>query len=326
MKMLLSLFLTIITLNAFTQVFTDLYGDYLGQTPPCDTPVVFAPGIVSTKNLEHSAAIFSSDGKETYWVSGENLNSNNYIQRLWYMQRINNRWTKPEKIQLTPDSIGISGIFLSADNNTLYFSAKTNNVGNDGVNPNNWMQYYNYDIWQVNRKEQGWSTPVNISPTINTRYLQSTPSLTNTNTIYFLSYLDGVKSGCGIFKSELKKGAYTKPIALPACINSVEAQDWTPFIAPDDSYIVFSSYREGQTGSGDLYISFHNIENDTWSEAINMGIPINTRRQERFPYVTSDGKYLFFTRSRKGYSQDIWWVKADIIEKLKTNAINCNHE
>ena len=48
------------------QQFTDLYGDYLGQTPPGDTPAVFAPGIVSTSHLEHSPAIFSNDGNEVY--------------------------------------------------------------------------------------------------------------------------------------------------------------------------------------------------------------------------------------------------------------------
>jgi hypothetical protein len=31
-----------------TLEFTDLYSDYLGQTPPGDTPMVFAGGIVST--------------------------------------------------------------------------------------------------------------------------------------------------------------------------------------------------------------------------------------------------------------------------------------
>ncbi len=29
--------------------------DYLRQTPPGDTPVFFAPGIISTDTLEHSA-------------------------------------------------------------------------------------------------------------------------------------------------------------------------------------------------------------------------------------------------------------------------------
>ena len=45
--------------SSFGQQFTDLTGDYLGQIPPGETPVVFAPGIVSTVYMEHRAPAFS---------------------------------------------------------------------------------------------------------------------------------------------------------------------------------------------------------------------------------------------------------------------------
>lgn len=313
------LMVSLIYCNVIGQQFIDFYGDYLGQKPPTDTPVVFLPDVVSTKNLEHSAAQFTNNGKEVYWISGENLNSEKYIQRLWFMKQINNRWTKPETVSLFHDTVSIGSISLLG-NDQIYFGARLDKTPNPGIKKEDWMKYYNHDIWYASKQGHTWNEPTNIGSIINTNYLQSGPSITKEGTIYFLSYLDGVKSNCGIFKSVKKDGKYTSPEALPICINSKESQDWTPFIANDDSYLIFSSYREGQMGNGDLYISFHNMEEDKWSEAINMGSPINTRRQERFPYVSPDGKYLFFTRPRKGYSQDIWWVKADIIKKLKVLA------
>jgi len=39
------------------------HSDYLGQIPPGDTPVLFAPGVVST-GKEHSAAMFTPDLSE----------------------------------------------------------------------------------------------------------------------------------------------------------------------------------------------------------------------------------------------------------------------
>jgi L-ascorbate metabolism protein UlaG (beta-lactamase superfamily) len=63
--------------------FHKLTGDYLGQTPPGDTPLVFARGIVSTDDLEHSAPAFSPDGNEVFWFvnrrpGGENKEWSHY--------------------------------------------------------------------------------------------------------------------------------------------------------------------------------------------------------------------------------------------------------
>ena len=50
-----------------TNKFPVLKGDYLGQNPPYDTPVVFARGIVSDNNQQHSAPSFSPDGNIVFW-------------------------------------------------------------------------------------------------------------------------------------------------------------------------------------------------------------------------------------------------------------------
>jgi hypothetical protein len=48
-------------------------------------------------------------------------------------------------------------------------------------------------------------------------------------------------------------------------------------------------------------------------EAINLGNTINTKESERFPGISPDGKFLFYF----GYTRDIYWVDANIIEQLK---------
>ena len=122
----------------------------------------------------------------------------------------------------------------------------------------------------------------------------------------------------GIYRSKLIRGKYTKPEALPNSINMAGGiLNWTPFIDPNDSYIIFSSNRAGEFGEGDLYISFHDSSADTWSEPINMGEPINTGAQERLPGVSPDGRYLFFTRWTPDHNQDVFWVSANIINRLR---------
>ena len=48
-----------------------------------------------------------------------------------------------------------------------------------------------------------------------------------------------------------------------------------------------------------------------------MGEPINTGAQERLPGVSPDGRYLFFTRWTPDHNQDVFWVSANIINRLR---------
>jgi Tol biopolymer transport system component len=287
---LLFFLLILIAKSSFGQEFTDLYGDYLGQNPPENTPVVFAPGIISRGSTEHSAAIFSSDGNQVYWVSRQIP-----VMNIWYMTRINNRWTKPEILPPFGDSKVCFDPFLSNDGNRLYFATGNGNV----------------DIWFIEKQGGGWSKPQGLSSVINTHNGQCQATFTNDETVYFIDYKTiNKKWTCDILKSKFRNGNYLPPVTLPACINS-QTEDWTPFVAKDESYLVFSS-------GGDLYISFHDNKNDVWSDRINMGDSINTKTQETYPTISPDGKYLFFTRyTNETNDMDIFWVSAKIIDRLR---------
>lgn len=316
-KRLLIIVLILTAKFSFGQRFTDFYGDYLGQIVPGDIPVVFAQGIIFKSSLEHSAAIFSSDGNEVYWCSKEFPLEKNK-KKIWFMQRINNRWTTPQALDFFGDSskIDIDAPFLSFNSKRLYFNSERNRIPKSGVSSSEWTRYLNDDIWFVDRQGQGWSKPQSISPIINNDNLQIQATFNNSGTVYFLSYLEGVDQKCGIFSSKFKDGNYCIPDTLPGCINSTD-QDWTPYIAPDESYLIFSSRRHDSNDGGDLYISFYDLKKEIWTDPINMGGPINTWAQERFPTVSPDGKYLFFTRWTENNHQDIFWVSAKIIDRLR---------
>jgi hypothetical protein len=84
-----------------------------------------------------------------------------------------------------------------------------------------------------------------------------------------------------------------------------------PFIAADESYLIWDTEREDGFGESDLYISFRH-KDGTWGKAINLGEQINTNAWEASGYVTPDGKYLFFNRGH-----DLYWVDAHFIEALR---------
>lgn len=298
-KGLLIITLILIVKSSFGQQFTDLYGDYFGLTPPGDIPVLFAPDIISKNTLEHSAAIFSSDGNEVYWVSRKNQESR---LNIWRMLRINNLWTKPEVFNPLGDSINHFDPFLTSNGEKIYFGADSNG---------------NTDIWFTEKQGKQWNKPQRLSLSINNLDGQCQASLTTNATVYYLEHRTINNNwSCDILKSRIKNGVYLSPDTLPVCINSVSSEDWTPFIAPDDSYLIFSSRRDRKYD--DLYISFHDIQTETWSEPINLGEPINTGAQETFPTVSPDGKYLFFTRwTNEENDMDIYWVSTKFIDRLR---------
>lgn len=221
-------------------------------------------------------------------------------RKIYFVQFIDGKWTEA---QIAPFSgkFHDDQPFFSTDGRQLVFASKR---------PKAPAEEPNLGIWRMNRSEKGWTEPQLIVGFW-------TPSLTRNGTMYFLDIKMGYKQNCGIFRSEYVDGKYNSPEFLPQCINQEDAADWCPFIAPDESYLIFSSDRAGGYGSGDLYISFRD-ENGGWQEPINLGAPINTERQERFPGVSPDGKYLFFTRHLKPpYYHDLYWVSANCIENLR---------
>ena len=126
---------------------------------------------------------------------------------------------------------------------------------------------------------------------------------------------DDAKSGDVIRMSTIKDGKRQAPKLLGKEINTGK---WTahPFIATDDSYLIWDSERNNGYGKSDLYISFRQ-QDDSWGVAINLGDKINTDAKENGAHVSPDGKYLFFNRYLNEVNGGIYWVDAQIIETLR---------
>jgi Tol biopolymer transport system component len=286
--------------------FLVLKGPYLGQKPPGLISEIFAPGVVSTGNHEHSSLIISPDGKEIFWSVISAPLSNHSSHKIVFMKYKNNHW-------LLPKTASFSGQykdnypFMSPDGNIIYFCSNRPFPGKS--------KSKDYELWFAERTCTGWSDPRLLGYPFTEENKTLQPSITNNGTIYFLGYLEGVQKKYGIYRSRFINGQYSKPELLNESINT-EYPDWCPYIAPDESYLIFSSKRPGGYGGFDLYISYRN--DGSWVEPQNLGSEINHKYHERFPGVSPDGKYLFFTRPNGENNGDIYWVSTKIIEELKS--------
>ena len=146
------------------------------------------------------------------------------------------------------------------------------------------------------------------------------PRVASNGTLYFLAKAPGgMRHDYGIYRAELINGEYAKPELLPRSINLPPFLNWSPFIAPDESYLLFSSNRNsGPDDWGDLYISRRQPDS-SWTDPVSLGEPVNTEMQEVFPGLSPDGKYLFFCRYTPGRKNDVYWVDAASIPALRAN-------
>lgn len=131
--------------------------------------------------------------------------------------------------------------------------------------------------------------------------------------MYFSSNKDAPddrKYDYDIYASTYLDGAFQPANVLGAAVNT-PSYEADVFIDPNEAYIIFCGNRPEGLGEGDLYISFKQADG-TWTKSKNMGAPINTQFHELCPFVSSDGKYLFYTSD-----QDIYWVSTDILKDYK---------
>jgi acetylornithine deacetylase/succinyl-diaminopimelate desuccinylase-like protein len=288
-----------------TNDFPRLIGDYLGQSPPGATPQVFARGIVSTDDKEHGVPVFSPDGNEVFWQEARPPGPNNSEWLGWGMtvRRENGQWSAP---RLSPY---LSLPVFSADGGRLYFGAPR-----PGATREDGQQ----DIWVAERQGNGWSTPKCLDLIARSPELQlaTWPTIARNGNLYFVSSVPEQRNKLGIARAEFINGEYAKPKLLPGNINLAPYRNWAPFIAPDESYLVFSSTRPGSLDDeGDLYIS-RPLGDGKWTDPTPLGSPINTPMQERFSGLSPDGKYFFFTRWSPEHDEDVYWVDAASVPEL----------
>jgi len=281
-----------------------LSGAYLGQPLPGEMPQVFARGIVSTDDQQHGAPTFSPDGNEVFWQTNRLDSEKKWHVSVMTARRVGDGWTPPE---VSPYE---GGPVFSPDGQRLYFDSK-----GEGDDP-----YF------LEKQGDGWGEKkyvriVSRFPELKFAY---NLSITRSGTLYFLGYAAGLGlwNNYGIYRSELINGEYAKPELLPSSINAPGGiLNWTPFVAPDESYLIFCSRRmTPKDDYGDLYVCFRQPDG-RWTDRVSLGEPINSKVLERFPTVSPDGKYLFFTRWTPEHDEDVFWVSAGIIEQLKAKTV-----
>jgi outer membrane protein OmpA-like peptidoglycan-associated protein len=103
---------------------------------------------------------------------------------------------------------------------------------------------------------------------------------------------EGIGS-CDLYSSTLEGNQWTKPVNMGNVVNS-DKWDSQPTISFDDNRIIFCSSRDGGYGSEDLYMIERTVFGE-WGPAMNLGGMVNTPFSDASPFLSQDGKTLYFS-------------------------------
>lgn len=263
-------------------------------------PVLFAEGIIS--NGKVFGLSLTPDGNKTYFV-----NSFGGRKRLRIMEseKLDGKWQKPKPAFFSDSLFREIDPFVSPDGNIILYNTRKGLAKNA-------TDEKDLDIWMLKRTGKKWGKPFPIAA-INSTDNETYATMAANGNIYFgLRSNEKGYGGNDIYVSRFVNGNYQQPVNLGYPINT-KADEGNSFIAPDESYMIFSSDGNASGfGQSDLYISF-NVKGH-WSVPVNLGSAINSEQNDFCPIIF-DGDTLLFARSKKTgdeLEENIYCVKIDI--------------
>ena len=110
--------------------------------------------------------------------------------------------------------------------------------------------------------------------------------------MYFCSAREGY-TGLHWFRANLVDGEWVNWVNVDKELHVEEFETGELHITSDGMELYFHSGRDGGKGSYDIWVS-HRV-NGTWGEPVNVEA-VNVETTDGWPYVSQDGKELWFTR------------------------------
>lgn len=177
---------------------------------------------------------------------------------------------------------------LTADEKTILFTSRRS--GSTGGTELATGQFYE-DIYQSEKIDGEWTEPKPINE-INTPYHEATIGLSVDGSQLLIYRDDNGKDG-NIYYSKLDGDKWTTPEKMGPTINTKSQETHATFSA-DGNTIYFTSDRKGGYGGLDIY-KVSKLPNGEWGRADNLGPMINTKYDDRAPFMHPDGVSLFFS-------------------------------
>ena len=185
-------------------------------------------------------------------------------------------------------------VSITNDGNTMYYGSESFNEKEYVKDKAKKAKFGKIYLYKATKQGDTWSNSKPL-PFNNKEYDVRNPSISKDGkTLYFSSNMPGGFGGEDIWKVSVNGDEYGTPENLGAKVNT-EANESFPFIT-DDNVLFFSS--NGKTGFGGLDV--FKMDLNKGSEAMNVGEPVNTSKDDFAFTYNATKKVGFFSSNRDG--------------------------
>ena len=246
-------------------------------------------------------AVLTNDNT-LYFASARNksrktygYNDEPYLDMYYATRNADGTYSKAEEVNGINTKFHDGPATLSADGNTMYFSSETFKDGQFDKDKSQKLKYGKVGLFKATKADGKW-TNIQALPLNNKEYNVGNPSLSKDGkTLYFSSDMPGGIGGSDIWKVAINgENDYGTPENLGSTINT-EGRENFPFIT-DENKLYFSS--EGRQGFGGLDVFV--VDLNTGSEAKNVGMPVNSEKDDFAFSFNAVNKVGFFSSNRGG--------------------------
>jgi Tol biopolymer transport system component len=270
---------------------------------------LFGEGTISTAGNEFGGTMMP-DGREIYFSVSV---PRSYMYAIFSSTKVGGHWTRPRLAPFSGHGRDFDPV-ISPDGRSMVFISDRPTMPGEAK--------HDYDVWMVERTSGGsWTEPHHLGPPVNSAkaagergfsHNEWSASIAADGSLYVASDTYEPGGQMRLYRLAFQHGRYLKPVNLGAAINGGGLENGEANLAPDGSFMLFSSHeREGGHGGWDIYIS-RRAADGTWGPAENLGPEVNSEARDYSPRIEPDGHTILFTSERNfttGRTTALDWVR-----------------
>jgi Tol biopolymer transport system component len=252
---------------------------------PLPAPQVFAPGIISGPASE-GAPTFSPDGKTLFFTRS----ATRWSIILESHKNGDGAWSKPAVAPFSGEWSDASPAFSPDGSYLIFVSVRPAPASS----ANSGARQAESHIWRVDRTTTGWSTPVELPETVNCFPGIFRPSVASDGAVYFTAAVKG--KNLSLFRAAYRNGSFMK--AEPLSFSDGSIKDVDPEIAPDQSFMVFSSRRAIPGDDQHEHLFLVRNRNGQWSSPEPVRYAGDGSSEDNDPRLGRDLRTIYFSSDR----------------------------